>query len=88
VVLATGTSPVGGKTPAVTVPQVRAIFTALLREPTPSPARIADVVSRVLRRNEETRLYHWYRATGGFPPRRPPPGPRPRGRPPKPNPAQ
>jgi SRSO17 transposase len=67
----------GGKTRAVTVPQVRAIFTELLREPSPSPARIAAVVSAVLRRNEEARIYHWYRAAGKLPPRRPHPGPRP-----------
>jgi hypothetical protein len=69
----------GGKTPAVTVPQVRAIFTELLREPNPGAARIAEVVAQVLRRNEEARLDHWYAATGRFPPQRPRPGPRPRG---------
>ena len=36
----------------------------------PSVHRIAEKVSRVLRRNEETRIYHWYAATGEFPPRR------------------
>ena len=65
----------------MTVPQVRQVFTELLREPSPGAARIAEVVSEVLRRNEEARIYHWYRATGGFPPRRPKPGPRPRGQP-------
>ena len=35
-------------------------------------------VSRVLRRNEEARIYHWYKKTGTFPPPRPRPGPRPR----------
>ncbi len=68
----------GGKTPAVTVPQVRAVFTELLKEPRPNADRVADVVSQVLRRKEEARLYHWQRATGHFPPRRP----RPRRRPP------
>jgi hypothetical protein len=29
------------------------------------------VVTRVLRRNEEARIYHWHKATGEFPPRRP-----------------
>jgi SRSO17 transposase len=71
----------GGKTPAVTVPQVRAIFTELLREPGAHPERIAEVVSQVLRRNEEARIYHWHEATGKYPPRRPRPGPRPRGHP-------
>ena len=35
----------GGKTPAVTVSQVREIFTRLLRSPAPSPERIAEVVT-------------------------------------------
>ena len=39
------------------MPQVRAIFTELLREPAASAARIAEVVSVVLRRNEEARIY-------------------------------
>ena len=60
----------------MTVPQVRAIFTELLRQPRPSAERIAAVVSGVLRRNEEARIYHWYKATGGFPPRRPGPAPK------------
>ncbi|MDB5353435.1 MAG: hypothetical protein JWN86_4682, partial [Planctomycetota bacterium] len=30
-------------------------------------------VSRVLWRKEAARIYHWHKATGGFPPRRPPP---------------
>ena len=67
----------------MTVPQVRAVFTELLREPSASAERIAEVVSQVLRRNEESRIYHWYDATGQFPPRRPRPGPRPRGQPAK-----
>src|SRR5262249_39287111 len=69
----------GGKTPAVTAAQVRTIFTELLRQPQPSVAAIAEVVSTVLRRNEESRLYHWHQATGHFPPRRPRPAPKPRG---------
>ncbi len=64
---------VGGKTRAVTVSQVREIFTRLLRVPAPSPGRIAEEVSRVLRRKEEARIYHWHAATGSIPPRRPPP---------------
>jgi hypothetical protein len=71
----------GGKTPAVTGPQVRAIFTELQRAPSASPKRIAEVVSQVLRRNEEARIYHWLKATGEYPPRRPRPSPRPRGQP-------
>ena len=60
----------GGKTPAVTVSQVREIFTRLLRLPAPSPERIAAVVTRVLWRKEAARIYKWYKATGTFPPRR------------------
>jgi len=40
----------GGKTPAITVSQVREVFTRLLRHPAPSPERIAVEVTRVLRR--------------------------------------
>ena len=72
----------------MTVPQVRAVFTELLRRPAPSVEEIAEVVSEVLRRNEEARIYHWFAATGDFPPRRPRPGPRPREQPTKTNPAQ
>ena len=71
----------GKKTPAVTVPQVRTIFTELQQEPSASPQRVAEVVSQVLRRNEEARIYHCLQATGEYPPRRPRPGPRPRGQP-------
>jgi hypothetical protein len=72
----------------VTVPQVQAIFTELLREPAASAARIAEVVSGVLRRNEEARIYHWYQRTGKLLPRRPRPGPRPPKRQPEINAAQ
>lgn len=54
----------------MTVPQMRQIFTRLLRNPAPTPEEIAEVVTRVLRRNEESRIYYWYKATGVFPPRR------------------
>ncbi len=60
----------GGKTPAVTLSQLRQIFTRLLRCPAPPAEEIADEVTRVLRRNEESRIYHWHKATGKFPPRR------------------
>jgi hypothetical protein len=49
---------------------MRQIFTRLLRHPAPSPEEIAAEVTRVLRRNEESRIYHWHKATGKFPPRR------------------
>ncbi len=55
------------------VSQVREVFTRLLRDPPPSPERIAGEVTRVLRRKEAARIYKWHKATGGFPPRRPPP---------------
>jgi SRSO17 transposase len=64
---------VGGKTPAATVSQVRELFTRLLRSPAPSPERIAEEITRVLRREEEARIYHWHAATDSFPPRRPSP---------------
>ena len=63
----------GGKTPAITASQTRQIFTRLLRHPAPGPEQIAEEVTRVLRRNEESRIYHWHKATGEFPPRRPRP---------------
>ncbi len=55
----------------MTVPQVRAIFTELLRDPQPHAERIAEVVSRVLRRNEEARIYSYLQRTGSYPPPRP-----------------
>jgi hypothetical protein len=36
----------------------------------PSNSVIAAQASRVLRRNEEARIYHWYAKTGTFPPPR------------------
>jgi hypothetical protein len=52
---------------------MREIFSRLLRSPAPSAAKIAEEVTRVLQRNEEARIYHWYSTTGTFPPRRPTP---------------
>jgi hypothetical protein len=49
---------------------MREVFARLLQPDPPSPARIAAAVSRVLRRTEEARIYHWHKATGKFPPRR------------------
>lgn len=60
----------GGKNPAVTVAQMRAIFTELLRKHPPTAREIAEAVSRVMRRNEEARIYHWHSKTKTFPPRR------------------
>ena len=59
----------GEKTPAVTLPQVREIFSRLLRQPPPNPRAIAREVTVVLTRNEESRIYHWHARTGHFPPR-------------------
>jgi hypothetical protein len=52
---------------------MREVFARLLQPKPPSAIRIAEEVSRVLRRHEEARIYHWYAATGDFPPRRSPP---------------
>jgi hypothetical protein len=49
------------------MPQARQILARLLRDPPPDPDEIARVVTRVLRRNEESRIYHWHKATGEFP---------------------
>ena len=68
----------GGKTPALTVAQVRQIVTRLLRRPAPALEDIVREINRVLRRNEEARIYHWYKAVKRFPPRRPPPDDRER----------
>jgi hypothetical protein len=46
------------------------VFARLLQPNPPSASRIAAEVSRVLRRTEEARIYHWYAATGKFPPPR------------------
>jgi hypothetical protein len=43
-------------------------------EAPPTASEIAAAVSRVLRRNEEARIYHWYSKIKTFPPRRPRPG--------------
>jgi hypothetical protein len=69
-VFGTGETARRKKTAAITVPQMRAIFSRLLRTPMPSPQQIAEVVTRVLQRNEEARIYHWIKATGTFPPPR------------------
>ena len=55
----------------MTAPQVRAIFSDLLRDPPPTPDRIAERVTAVLRRNEEARIYSWHQRTGDYPPPHP-----------------
>ena len=54
----------------MTVPQMHEVFAHLLRPEPPGADRIAEEVSRVLRRNEEARIYHGYAAERQFPPRR------------------
>jgi hypothetical protein len=51
-----------GKTPG------RELLSRLLRNPAPTAAQIAEEITRVLRRNEESRIYHWYAATQTYPP--------------------
>lgn len=52
----------------MTASMVRQILSALLAGQ--SVAQVASKVSQVLRRSEEARIYHWHKATGGFPPPR------------------
>lgn len=54
----------------MTVPQIREMFIQLLLPTPPSCAKIARVISRVLRRTEEARIYSYYAATKKFPPAR------------------
>ena len=54
----------------MTVAQMREVFSRLLRQPAPGPNQIAEEINRVLQRNEEARIYHWYHQTKEFPPRR------------------
>ena len=61
---------VGEKTPAITVPQVRELFSRLLQHPAPPAQSLAATITTVLQRNAETRIDHWYAATKNFPPRR------------------
>ena len=58
------------KIPALTVPQIREIVIRLLLPTPPSCAKIAREISRVLRRTEEARIYHYYAKTETFPPPR------------------
>ena len=52
----------------MTVQQVRQVFSKLLRDRPPTPVEIGQAVSQVLRRNVESRIYHWLSATGDYPP--------------------
>ena len=61
-------SGVGKKNTGDTVSQTRQIFTSLLRLPPATAQQIAQTITSVLRRNEETRIYKWHAATGRYPP--------------------
>ncbi len=49
---------------------MREVFARLLSPERPRLCEIAAEITRVLRRNEEARIYHWYKRTGNFPPPR------------------
>ena len=49
---------------------LRQVFTRLLQMPAPSVGQIAAEISRALRRNEESRIYWWWKKTKGYPPHR------------------
>jgi hypothetical protein len=55
----------------VTASRVREVFARLLRVPAPTTERIAEEVTRVLRRKEAAQIYWWHKAAGSLPPRRP-----------------
>jgi hypothetical protein len=46
------------------------IFARLLRKPPPSPEQIVEEINSVLVRNEESRIYHWWKQHKKLPPRR------------------
>lgn len=52
------------------MPQVRQLFANLLRDEPATPKELAEKVTRVLRRNEEARIYHYLKQTKQFPQRR------------------
>jgi hypothetical protein len=52
------------------VPQLRVIFAELLSHRPRGLAAIVEEVNAVLRRNEEARIYHWFKTHGQFPPSR------------------
>ena len=61
---------VGGENPGDHSTADAAGVHAAAPAPAPTAEEIAAEVTRVLRRNEESRIYHWHKATGEFPPRR------------------
>jgi len=58
------------KTPGITAPLIREIFSRLLARCLNSNEAIAEEVSEILHRTEESRIYHWHERTGSFPPPR------------------
>jgi SRSO17 transposase len=59
----------GGKT-LLSVSQLRQVFTKLLQRPGPSVEHIAEEITCVLRRSEESRIYSWFKKTQKYPPDR------------------
>jgi hypothetical protein len=49
---------------------LRQVFTRLMRLPAASVEQIAEEISRVLRRNEESRIYSWWSKAKRYPPSR------------------
>ena len=49
---------------------LRQVLTRLLQTPAPSVEQIAQEISRVLRRNEESRIYSWWGRVKKYPPTR------------------
>ena len=54
----------------LSVSQLRQVFAKLLLRPRPSAKQIAEQINRVLRRNEEARIYSWLQRANRFPPAR------------------
>ena len=49
---------------------MRVVFARLLHRPASGLAAVLEEVNDVLRRNEEARIYHWFKTHGRFPPSR------------------
>ena len=52
------------------MPVLREVMSRLLRQPRMSAREIAEELTRVLRRTEESRIYAWYAEHGRYPPPR------------------
>jgi SRSO17 transposase len=57
-------------TPALTVSVLREVFSRVIALERLSLEEIVGELNEVLRRKEETRIYHWIANTGNYPPRR------------------